>query len=85
MRDKPVKEPIRKKWIWIVLVFIVLGNVPWYLPAGTFEPLILGIPYWAFIVVLFSIILCGYLSWLCITEWHIVESEEENEKKEGDA
>ncbi|MGJ9460452.1 hypothetical protein [Oceanobacillus sp. CF4.6] len=82
MDDKSVKEPIRKKWIWVVLVLIVLGNVPWYLPVGTIEPLILGVPYWAFIIVIFSLILCGYLSWLCIKEWNIVEDIEEAEKKE---
>lgn len=84
MRDKPIKEPIRKKWIWIVLVLILLGNVPWYFPIESYEPLIFGIPYWALIIILFSLLLCGYLSWLCVKEWNIVEDEEEAGKKGGD-
>lgn len=38
------KEPIRKPWI--LLAIIVLAGVPWYLPSGTIEPVILGVPYW---------------------------------------
>lgn len=32
MENRSIKEPIRKKWIWIVLVIITLGVVPWYFP-----------------------------------------------------
>ncbi|MDQ0429509.1 CHASE2 domain-containing sensor protein [Planomicrobium stackebrandtii] len=81
MDNKPIKEPIRKKWIWIVLVLIVLGNVPWYMPAGSYEPLILGIPYWAWIIVGFSLLLCAYLSWATLKHWNIVEDIEEEEKR----
>ena len=81
MDKKQIKEPIRKKWIWVVLVLILLGNVPWYFPVGTIEPFILGFPYWAFISAVFALILCGYLSWLCLHEWHIVEDIEEAEKE----
>ncbi len=81
MDKRPVKEPIRKKWIWIVLGLILIGNVPWYFPAGSIEPLILGVPYWAFIVMLFSLVLCGYLSYLCAKQWDIVEEEEEAGKE----
>nr|WP_263327267.1 hypothetical protein [Neobacillus sp. Marseille-Q6967] len=78
--NKEIKEPIRKKWIWIGLVLIVLGNVPWYFSKGFVEPYILGFPFWAFIILVFSIILCAYLSWVCMTQWKIVEDEEEAEK-----
>ncbi|WP_407719708.1 hypothetical protein [Oceanobacillus kimchii] len=80
LSEKNVKEPIRKKWIWIVMVIILLGNVPWYFSVGSYKPLILGIPYWAFIIVIFSLLLCAYLSWLCIHQWNIVEDEEESDK-----
>ncbi len=29
------------------------------------------------ISVFFSFVLCGYLSWLCLTQWDVVEAEEE--------
>ncbi|WP_246945072.1 hypothetical protein [Bacillus pinisoli] len=80
MKNKQVKEPIQTKWIWVVLVLIVLAIVPWYFPQSAVEPFILGFPLWAFISTVFSIVLCGYLSWLCISHWNIVEDEEEAER-----
>lgn len=82
MSQKQVKEPIRKKWIWIVLGLILLGNVPWYFPQGRIEPYILGVPYWALVIVFFSLVLCGFLSYLCIYQWNIVEDQEEADKEE---
>jgi len=81
MEKKQIKEPIRKKWIWIALLLIVIGNVPGYLPVGSYEPLIFGVPYWALIILAFSLILCGFLSWVTLKEWDIVEDEEEAEKR----
>ncbi|WP_368298727.1 hypothetical protein [Cytobacillus firmus] len=83
MEDRTIKEPIRKKWIWVVLAIITLGVVPWYFPDAAAEPYILGFPLWAFISTAFSIIMCGYLSWLCVNEWNIVEDQEEAEKAKG--
>lgn len=76
----PVKEPIRKPWIWVVLTVIVLAGIPWYLPQGTVRPVLFGVPYWMFIAVAFSLALCGFLSWLCLNEWDVVEAEEERER-----
>lgn len=71
------KEPIRKPWIWVVLAGLVLVGIPWYLPQGTVQPLVLGLPYWMIIAVISSLALCGFLSWLCLNEWDLVEAEEE--------
>ncbi|MCM3569298.1 hypothetical protein [Neobacillus mesonae] len=78
--NKEVKEPIRKKWIWIGLFIIVLGNVPWYFTDSMVEPYILGVPFWGFFILVFSVILCAYLSWICLSQWKIVEDEEEGNK-----
>ncbi len=79
-----MKEPIKKKWIWIGLVLIVLAIVPWYHSVKAVEPIILGFPFWAFLSGIFSLVLCGYLSWLCTHEWNIVEDIEEAEKRKVD-
>ncbi|PTX58506.1 hypothetical protein C8P63_11693 [Melghirimyces profundicolus] len=79
--DGKVKEPIRKKWIWVVLALILLGNVPWYWPKGIIEPIIFGFPSWAFVSVVFALLLCGFLSWLCLNQWNLVEEVEEEERK----
>ncbi|MBB6449997.1 hypothetical protein HNR44_001975 [Geomicrobium halophilum] len=80
-----MKEPIKKPWIWIILVLLGLFNAPWYLPEGSIEPFIFGIPYWALITIILTLFLSAYLSWLCLTQWNIVEDEEEAEKdQKGD-
>ncbi|WP_119068377.1 hypothetical protein [Rubrobacter indicoceani] len=81
--DRPVKEPIRKPWIWVVMAIILLAAIPWYLPGGTVSPIILGMPYWAFISLVFSLSLCAYLSWLCLYEWDVVEEEEERARADA--
>lgn len=83
MEKRPIKEPIRKGWIWIGLVLIILAGVPWYLPTGTIHPIILGFPYWALIAVVCSLLLCAYVSWLCLTQWDIVETQEERKSGKG--
>ncbi len=72
-----MKEPIRKKWIWWVLGALVLFNAPWFLPEGSIEPFILGVPYWVLLVVLLSVALAAFLHWACMTQWNIVEDAEE--------
>ncbi|MBX9389975.1 hypothetical protein ACFPZ0_21985 [Streptomonospora nanhaiensis] len=80
--DKPVREPIRKPWIWIVLALLLLAGVPLYWPPGTVEPIVLGLPLWALVTVGSSVVLSAYLSWLCLTQWSMVEEQEEREERE---
>lgn len=78
----PAKEPIRKPWIWVVIVIILLAGIPWYLPQGSVQPVFFGVPYWMLIAVVSSLALCGFLSWLCLNEWDVVEAEEERAVRE---
>ncbi|GAB3058846.1 hypothetical protein [Sediminivirga luteola] len=78
-----MREPIRTRWIWIVLVALVVFNAPWYLPAGSIEPFVLGIPYWVVLVVLLSVALSAFLTWVCLRHWNLVEDEEENGREAG--
>ena len=59
------------------MVLITLAAIPWYLPKGTLGFVLLGVPYWMLISVAFTLLLCGYVSWLCFTQWDVVEEEEE--------
>lgn len=72
-----MKEPIQRKWIWFVLTALVLFNAPWYLPQGSIEPFILGLPYWFVVVVVLTLALSAFLSWICLTQWNVLEPEEE--------
>lgn len=87
MDRRPTKEPISKPWIWILMVLITLAAIPWYLPKETIGFAVFGVPYWVLISVALILVLCGYVSWLCFTQWDLVEAEEERassgEAKDG--
>lgn len=68
---KDVREPVRIKWIWPVLVVIVLLGVPWYLPQGSIEPIIMGFPYWAFISLVMTIALALFLGYVILNCWNM--------------
>lgn len=78
--EKSFKEPIRFKWVWVVLAIITLASVPWYLPQGTIYPIILGFPYWAFISVVSTIVLAVFMTYVINNYWDmesLVDDDEE--------
>lgn len=81
---KSYKEPIQHKWIWVVLVFIALAGVPWYLPVNTIYPIILGLPYWAFISLVASIALGIFLNYVIKNCWEMEILKEDSENNGGD-
>lgn len=74
------REPIRKRWIWPVLILIVLAGVPWYLPQGTIRPVIFGVPFWLLLSVGFAVLFSAILSWICTRHWNLVEDQEDSER-----
>jgi hypothetical protein len=84
---KQVREPVRVKWIWPVLIAIILLGVPWYLPQGAIEPIIIGFPYWALISVIMTIVLSLFLGYVILNWWSmesLLEKEPEHGNKGGD-
>ncbi len=81
---KAYKEPIRYAWIWITIVILALVGVPWYLPLGTVNPIILGLPYWAFISFLASIALGLFLNYVVRHCWDMESLKEEEGLKGGE-
>lgn len=79
------KEPIKYKWIWVVIGIIVLIGVPWYLPTGSIYPLIFGFPYWAFISVVSTIVLAGFLTYVVNNYWDMEDIVEEIEEERGNS
>lgn len=79
-----MKEPIQKRWIWLVLTALVIFNAPWFLPEGSIEPFIMGVPYWVLLVLVLSVALSAFLHWACLTQWNILEDEEE-QRSAGDS
>lgn len=71
------REPIRYPWFWVGVVALVSAGAPWYLSPGSFEPVVLGLPYWVWISVGLSIVFCLYVRWACLRLWSLVEEREE--------
>lgn len=78
------KEPIKNWKIWIVLIVLFVLCVPWYLPTGSYEPLILGVPYWAWIILGVSLLISIVLTYILKHHWQLTDEEElqEEEKKQ---
>ncbi|MFC7344397.1 hypothetical protein [Saccharopolyspora griseoalba] len=84
-QDGPRREPIRSPGLWIAMAVIVLAGVPFYLPAGSTRPLLLGVPYWVAISVAFTVVFAAFVSWICLRRWNVVEPEEQAERGRGEA
>lgn len=83
MDTRPTREPINKPWIWIVLAIIMLASIPWYLPEGSIGFVWFGLPAWMLISVVFTLVMCAYVSWLCFTQWDLAEAEEDDADHTG--
>lgn len=82
-QDSPRREPIRSPGLWLGMAVIVLAGVPFYLPAGSVHPMLLGIPYWMAISVLFTVLFAAFVSWICLRRWNVVEPEEQAAARDG--
>ncbi|WP_174614507.1 hypothetical protein [Virgibacillus ihumii] len=74
------KEPIKNWKLWVVFGVLFLLSVPWYLPTGSYKPVILGIPYWGWIVLIVSVAFSATITFaikrLWVTEEDTTEGEE---------
>lgn len=76
------KEPIKNGKLWIIFGVLFLLSVPWYLPVGSYKPLILGIPYWGWIVLLVSLAFSATITYAIKYLW--ITEEDNSESKEGE-
>lgn len=70
-----MSEPIRKKRVWIGFVVLFALINPWYFPAGISSSLIMGVPLWALIILLASLALSIFITWVVLTQWHTDSDE----------
>lgn len=77
MKEK--KEPIKNWRIWAVFLIIFVFSVPWYLPVGTYEPIIFGFPYWAVIALAMSLLISIFLTYVLNREWQMEDDQEVKE------
>lgn len=48
-------EPARQRWFLPLLLAFIVISIPFYLPAGRIEPVILGFPLWVWMPLLCTI------------------------------
>ncbi|GIO24041.1 hypothetical protein [Oceanobacillus sp. J11TS1] len=77
------KEPIKNLKIWIVLIILFILSVPWYLPTRSYEPLILGVPYWAWIILGVSLAISIVLTYILKNCLHMADEDESWEEEEN--
>lgn len=72
---KKRREPITTLWIWVVFAVLFALINPWYFPDGDYQPLIWGVPYWAWIIIAASLALSGFLHYVLVYHWQIEDTE----------
>jgi len=77
---KFIKEPIKSWKLWVVLGILFFLAVPWYLPVGSYEPIIFGIPYWAWIVLFVSIAISATITFAIKFLWKTVGDDSKREE-----
>lgn len=74
-----MKEPLQP-WIWTTIAILIFLCVPYFF-AGTYEPLVCGLPLW-FVVALFAaLLLTGFTLYIVVCQWRlaaVVLEEEEH-------
>lgn len=54
----------------IVLVLLALLSIPWYWPKDMVEPVIIGLPIWAFVSLLFSVAFAIATAFFIMKNWN---------------
>ncbi len=64
------KEQSRfKPWIWWTLAGIVIFSIPWYWPADVVRPFVIGLPLWAFVSLMMSLVFAIFVAWVILCHW----------------
>lgn len=83
---RQIIEPLAVRWIWLLFLVFYLFAVPWMFPTGSYKPIIMGFPYWAFVVLLASLGIASLTSFTILRYWNLEELlEDESAKEEGGA
>ncbi len=66
---KKKREPIEDPRIVIAFLTLIALSVPWYLPEGSYEPVIWGFPYWVLVSLFFTVLLAVFCAWVINFYW----------------
>jgi hypothetical protein len=73
------KEPAQA-WVWVTIAVLLFLCVPYFF-AGTYEPLVFGIPLWFLTALAASLGLTGFTVYVILRRWRLaaaVLGEEED-------
>ncbi|CAM4197788.1 hypothetical protein [Lacicoccus alkaliphilus] len=76
-----MKEPIKNKKIWLGFLAIFIMLTPWYFPTGGETMLIYGVPLWAIIIILMSMVLSLYITYVIRYHWDTLDEEDTVEEE----
>jgi hypothetical protein len=63
------KEPAQF-WIWAIIAVLLFLCVPYFF-AGTYEPLIFGIPLWFLLVLVATLALTAFTVYIVLRQWRL--------------
>lgn len=74
-----IKEPLQA-WIWITFSILLFFTVPFFF-AGTYEPLVFGLPVWFLSSLAASVFTIAFAGYVILRHWRlagaILEGEED--------
>lgn len=74
-----MKEPLQA-WIWIIFSLLLFFTVPYFF-AGTYEPLVFGLPLWFLVCLAASVLVVAFAGYVILHKWRlaaaILEGEED--------
>lgn len=70
------REPVKRPLLWVLVGVMILMGIPWYVPTGTIEPLVLGLPAWFWVSVLSAVGLSATVCWACLTQWRLEDADD---------
>ncbi len=71
------REPIRSRWVFAVLLGLVVAGTPLWYPTGSIEPTVAGLPLWFVVAVLTTVALSAFTCWVCLRRWNLAEPAED--------
>lgn len=72
-------KPPNRTWTWIVLLILLVLSIPWYWPEDRIRPFIVGMPLWAFVSLVTSLLFAAVTAWVILRGWKDDKQPEEGE------
>lgn len=76
-----MKEPIKNYKVWLGFLVIFIMLTPWYFPSGGAAVLIFGVPLWALIILVMSVVLSLYITYVIRYHWETDDEEDIQEEE----